>query len=329
MLAITAALWLANTSAFMSFPDIDGPRVIAHRGEHQLFNRAGLTHDTCTATRILPPTHGFLENTLPSMRAAFEAGADVVELDVHLTPDKVFAVLHDWTLDCRTNLTGVTEDTPFAALKTADVGYGYTADGGQTFPFRGKGIGMLPSLDQVFATFPDGHFLVNFKSRRIEEGTVLAARLSAEPDRERQVFGVYGGGEPTTATLAARPKLRGYTAASVRACLLTYLKVGWSGYVPQDCRNTLVPVPINYAHLLWGWPQRFYARMQAAGSDVIVIGAYQKGDFGSSGIDTLADWTQLPAHFPGYVWTNRIEDARRLAKQSGACGPEAKTRICR
>ena len=37
------------------------------------------------------------------MRAAFDSGADVVELDVHLTPDGKFAVFHDWTLDCRTD----------------------------------------------------------------------------------------------------------------------------------------------------------------------------------------------------------------------------------
>jgi glycerophosphoryl diester phosphodiesterase len=41
------------------------------------------------------PTHGFIENTIPSMQAAVAAGAQVIELDVHLTPDNVFAVFHD------------------------------------------------------------------------------------------------------------------------------------------------------------------------------------------------------------------------------------------
>ena len=36
------------------------------------------------------------------MRAAFAAGADIVELDIHPTTDGQFAVFHDWTLDCRT-----------------------------------------------------------------------------------------------------------------------------------------------------------------------------------------------------------------------------------
>ena len=52
------------------------PRVLAHRGVHQTFSAVGIDAHTCTAARIDPPTHDLLENTLPSMQAAFEAGAD-------------------------------------------------------------------------------------------------------------------------------------------------------------------------------------------------------------------------------------------------------------
>ncbi|CCF19260.1 exported protein of unknown function [Pseudorhizobium banfieldiae] len=101
--AAAAALWICNTSLFSDYPGGSTLRVIAHRGQHQVFDRENLRSDTCTASRILAPTHPFLENTIPSMQAAFAAGADVVELDVHLTPDKQFAVFHDWTLECRTS----------------------------------------------------------------------------------------------------------------------------------------------------------------------------------------------------------------------------------
>src|SRR5690606_5397463 len=94
---------LYNASWFDA-PHGDGRiKLLSHRGVHQTFNREGVGNDTCTADRIHPPTHAFIENTLPSMEAAFAAGADVVELDVHLTPDNVFAVMHDWTVDCRTD----------------------------------------------------------------------------------------------------------------------------------------------------------------------------------------------------------------------------------
>ena len=68
-----------------------------------------------------------LKTPYPRWKAAFAAGADVVELDIHLTPDKAFAVMHDWTVDCRTEGKGTTQDLSIEYLKTLDLGYGYTA----------------------------------------------------------------------------------------------------------------------------------------------------------------------------------------------------------
>ncbi|GAA0531894.1 glycerophosphodiester phosphodiesterase family protein [Pigmentiphaga sp. GD03639] len=306
LLALAAfALWAGNTSLFHA-PRDGHPLPLAHRGVHQTYAVQDLDADTCTAARIRPPVHGYMENTLASMRAAFEAGARTVELDVHLTPDGKFAVFHDWTLDCRTNGHGVTQDTPMTVLRTLDVGHGYTADDGRTWPLRGRGVGQMPTLDEVLDAFPGGRFLVNFKSRREEEGRALAEMLAAHPAWREAVMGVYGGAEPTRASIARVPGLRGYDRASTLSCLLRYELQGWSGIVPEACRNTLVIVPVNYAWALWGWPYRFAARMREAGSEVIVMGAYSGGGF-SSGIDTPADLAQVPARFPGHVWTNRIE----------------------
>ncbi|MFP3499262.1 glycerophosphodiester phosphodiesterase family protein, partial [Pseudomonas sp. SIMBA_059] len=83
---------------------------MAHRGLAQTFTMEGITGETCTAERIHEPEHPYLENTIPSMEAAFGAGADVVELDVQLTKDGDFAVFHDWMLDCRTEGTGQIRD---------------------------------------------------------------------------------------------------------------------------------------------------------------------------------------------------------------------------
>jgi glycerophosphoryl diester phosphodiesterase len=139
--------------------------LLAHRGIAQQFDTTNLANDTCTASRMLAPTHGYLENTVASMRASFEPGADIVEFDVHPTTDGQFALFRDWTLDCRTDGHGVTREHAMPELKKLDVGYGYTADGGKTFPFRGKGIGQMPSLDDVLQTFPDRSFLIkNVKS---------------------------------------------------------------------------------------------------------------------------------------------------------------------
>lgn len=87
-----------------------------------------------------------------------------MEFDVHPTKDGQFAVFHDWTLECRTDVEGVTRDHTMEELKQLDIGYGYTADGGKTYPFRGKGVGLMPTLDEVLVAFPKQSFLIHIKS---------------------------------------------------------------------------------------------------------------------------------------------------------------------
>lgn len=324
LLVLICGVYLLNASWLAPVPE-GGPKLLAHRGVHQGFDLAGVTNDTCTATRIREPIAPEIENTLASMRAAFALGADVVELDVHPTTDGQFAVFHDWTLDCRTEGHGETRASAMAYLKTLDVGFGYTADGGKTFPLRGKGIGLMPSLAEVMNAFPTGHFLVNFKSNEAREGDMLASMLAANPSWRPAVFGVYGGGPPTEAALAQIDGLRGYTLASIRNCLLPYIGLGWSGFVPTACRQAIVPVPDNVAPWLWGWPNRFLDRMAGAGSTVLLLGPYASGDAGSSGIDTAEAAAAVPPHFNGYVWTNEIGLVAPLLKSRGVA-PAVETR---
>ncbi len=76
--------------------------------------------------------------------------------------------------------------------------------------------------------------------------------------------------------------------------------------MPADCRHTVVVVPLNYTPYVWGWPNRFVARMKAAGSPVFVMGPYHKGTaFG--GIDTVEEFRELPADYGGGIWTDEIE----------------------
>lgn len=301
------ALAVANGSWWGTPPADPQVRLIAHRGLHQTFHRDGLDNDTCTAERIHPPTHGYLENTIASMRAAFESGAEIVELDVHPTTDGHFAVIHDWTLECRTNGTGRTRDHDANYLKSLDIGYGYTADGGQTFPFRGLGRGAMPLLDEVLAAFPQGRFLVNFKSNDASEADRLAAMLEAAPQWRPLVWGAYGGDAPTLAAAERIEGLATWTRRSLVDCLLQYIAIGWTGIMPEPCRNSYVMVPINAAPWLWGWPDLFLQRMREAGSSVILLGPYEAGDPGTAGIDDLTQLAQVPATFTGYLWTNRIE----------------------
>jgi glycerophosphoryl diester phosphodiesterase len=221
-------------------------------------------------------------------------------------------VFHDWTLDCRTDGHGVTREHSMADLKKLDIGYGYTADGGKTFPFRGKGLGMMPSLGEVLTAFPQRRLLINVKSRDPSEGEKLAAVLNKlNPERRAQIM-VYGGDEPIEIVRRRAGNVRTISRAAIKSCLISYIGYGWSGLVPDACSHAMVLVPVNAAPFLWGWPDRFLNRMNAANSDVFVLGPYRGGEF-STGIDTPDQLARLPANYSGGIWTNEIETIAPLA----------------
>jgi glycerophosphoryl diester phosphodiesterase len=303
LLVLSISLYLFNASWVASPPPSDGLKINSHRGVHQTFDRTNLGRDECTATRIFVPEHPLQENTISSMAAAFAAGAAIVEIDIHPTTDGHFAVFHDWTVDCRTNGSGVTRKHSLKELQTLDIGHGYTADDGKTFPFRGKAIGKMPSLRQVLNHFPTGQFLVNFKSRDAREADHLELLLREHPAWKSSIWGVYGGDPPTQKMQQLEPDLRAFTKTGVKSCLKEYIALGWSGFVPHACRNTQVLVPSNYAKWLWGWPNRFLQRMYTNGTEVILSGP----PGGTGGIDTLDQLSEIPVGFRGYVWTNKIE----------------------
>ena len=110
---------------------------------------------------------------MASIEFAFTKGANIVEFDFHKTSDNKLAVFHDWTLDCRTEGKGITRNQTMAYLKTLDLGYGYTADNGHTFPFRGRFKGMMPEISEIFLKFPNNKFLINIKSSNLQEAKLL------------------------------------------------------------------------------------------------------------------------------------------------------------
>lgn len=305
-LAVAALLLFAgNQSRWVAPPDAKKPFLLAHRGVHQTFDVKELDNDTCTAGRIHAPTHGLIENTIPSMRAAFEAGADMVEFDLHPTRDGSFAVFHDWTLDCRTDGRGVVREHTLAQLQALDVGHGYTADGGRSFPLRGQGVGLMPSLAQVLQAFPGRRFLIHVKSRDPAEGRLLAGHLAALDAAQRGRLVVYGSDEPVGALKQALPEIRVAARGALVQCLLRYAALGWSGHVPEACRGGLMLVPVDVAPWLWGWPHRLQKRLEGVGTQLVVTGP-RAGGF-SSGIDGEEALARLPADYRGGLWTNRIE----------------------
>ncbi len=315
VVAVIAAIAIAALFNASSWSSYRAPVVLlAHRGMAQTYHREGLTNTTCTAARIFAPEHPYLENTIASMQATFAAGADIVEFDVHPTTDGHFVVFHDWAVDCRTEGHGVTRQHTLAELQKLDIGYGYTADGGKTFPFRGKGVRLMPSLDEVFATFPDKRFLINVKSNDPHEGEMLAERLLQLPPVQLAGLMAYGGDEPMRTLHARIPSIRVMSRQSLARCGLRYIAAGWSGRIPDDCRHTIVLVPENLGWMIWGWPNLFFERMHDAGSEVFATGPVSLSEFGLAGVDSKDDLARLPSPYYGGIWTNRTDRIAPIVK---------------
>lgn len=295
---------LYNASFLAPLPD-GSLTIMSHRGVHQTFKTKGIGNDTCTAKVILPPKHNFLENTLPSMAEAISHGADMIELDIHPTSDGEFVVFHDWTLQCRTNGRGKTRDHKLAELKALDIGYGYSGDGGQTYPFRGQFIGAMPTLGEVLIAFPDIQFLINMKSRSSQEAQLLLEYLTARQVSPKRVV-IYGHEKPISKIKTLTSDFTVFSKQSAKACFIHYGLLGWTGYLPKACRSTWVIVPENFRWAVWGWPNRFQSRLDKVGSEAVLTGP-QTRSRSNPAIDSTEQLAHIPKNFAGTIWTNRIE----------------------
>lgn len=95
----------------------------------------------------------FPENTLPAFAAAMAAGVRYLEMDLWATCDGVVMVHHDPTLLRLCGDPRRLSDLTYAEVRRLDAGWGFSPDGGVTFPHRGQGI-VIPTLAEVLAAFP-------------------------------------------------------------------------------------------------------------------------------------------------------------------------------
>ena len=112
------------------------------------------------------------ENTLFAFRQAVHLGADILETDLHATADGNLVLIHDDTVDRTTDGSGKVNRMTVSDLQNLDAGYRWSADGGKTFPFRGKGL-TIPTLEELLRDIP--HIRVNIDIKERERS--VAAEL--------------------------------------------------------------------------------------------------------------------------------------------------------
>ncbi|MEO7502419.1 MAG: glycerophosphodiester phosphodiesterase family protein [Gemmatimonadaceae bacterium] len=110
------------------------------------------------------------ENTIESFAQAVAAGADAIELDVHLSADGVAVVCHDPHVRRTTDGTGDIARMTFDELRKLDAGARFTPDAGKTYPYRGLGH-RIPSLDEVLEAFPATPILIEIKTASAAHAT--------------------------------------------------------------------------------------------------------------------------------------------------------------
>ena len=296
-LSLTNASWIAPTPKGRLL-------LVAHRGVSQQFSRDGLGRQDCTATRIRTPEHNYIENTVPSIQRAYFLGADAVEVDVQQSRDGQMVAFHDATLECRTDGRGRVRDHDLADLKRLDVGYGYTADSGKTFPLRGR-IGAMPTVEEVLRAAPSQRLIFHFKTRDPGDADALAAAFgrAGMPIHDKIAF--YGPRGVLDRMRRHAPKAWMFDPGGVKTCSIDYLKWGWTGFTPESCRGATLMVPLNYQWAVWGWPNRFLARMSDVGATTIVMGDLENKD-APVGIEQPEQLNDVPRSFRGYLWVEDI-----------------------
>ncbi|MDG2002956.1 MAG: glycerophosphodiester phosphodiesterase family protein [Novosphingobium sp.] len=276
-------------------------QLLAHDGVHQWFDRATLEPGTCPAAHIETPYHPYLDHTREAVQASVHLAAGVVEVPVVETKDGQFVAFADATLDCRTNGEGPVGEHSLAQLKALDVGYGYTADRGESFPLRGKGRGKLLTLDEVVNIAKGKPLLYRLVGDDPEQADRFAAALKATNRN------VAARGDGFFASLAAVARLQeqfpevwSFSEEGARACTSAYVKMGWFAITPEACRNSALVIPLDRQWPYAGWPNRLVARMDAVGAKIVVIA--REDEHGRAiGVDLREQLHDVPASFNGLL----------------------------
>jgi glycerophosphoryl diester phosphodiesterase len=105
-------------------------------------------------------SHRAPENTLAAFEAAVDAGADGIELDVHLSADGIPVVIHNARVDATTDGTGRVNAMTVDELKALDAGSHFSAE------FAGA---QIPTLEEVLAAVGN-RLLVNIELKPQSRG---------------------------------------------------------------------------------------------------------------------------------------------------------------
>lgn len=225
----------------MSFFDCSRPLVFAHRGG-------------CA----LGP-----ENTMATFELGAAAGADGLELDVHLSADGQVVVCHDPLLDRTTSVSGPVAARTADELERLDAGFHFR-DGLGAYTFRNQGAG-IPRLADVLRKHRDLRVIIEMKVDSPEMGRAVADVIRAADARDRVCAAGYGA----RSLAAARAALPGMATSACHAEVRLALYRSWAGCPVRHAPYGGYQVPEKAGRLRVVSP-RFVRHAHLAGLDVQV-----------------------------------------------------------
>lgn len=105
------------------------------------------------------------ENTLLGFEKALEAGADGLEIDVHMTKDGEFVVMHDMTLDRTTNGIGPISEYTFAEIRELEWNPFYLSSLiNDNKSWEEEKIPSLKEVLQLVSSYPDVELNIELKT---------------------------------------------------------------------------------------------------------------------------------------------------------------------
>lgn len=272
IVAFLAVLGVANS--YLLVPDLlRNGQVVAYRGGGSEVNYSELDKTGCAAVSLSASGINTVENTLKATAESVAAGAEAIHLNVHLTNENKLVAFHDWNLDCATNASGPVSRLSISDLEHIDAGYGYTFDGGNTFPFRGKEF-RISQLKEFYKKYPKHEFWLNLKSNNEHSFRALYDHISGATRRTVVITSSKGmdwfRNKDSSVMLTS--------VSSVKDCGFDYLLVGWAGLVPESCKNTILLIPPKMTKYFWGYPKRLAARLQKHGTDIYLWTKHEPTD---------------------------------------------------
>jgi glycerophosphoryl diester phosphodiesterase len=140
---------------------------------------------------------------------------------------------------------------------------------------------------------------------RIDNVAEADGLMNAIPIATKAVY--YGSDAAIAAIKKARPGAATFSIAKAQACTSDYKKSGWTGIIPATCKGSAAIVTMDQiGYTLWGWPNRFLARMEAASVRVIIAQDVQGGKI--TGLTTSDQYGEIANSYNGYIWVDNIAE---------------------